>query len=275
MTTLETPTLASELITHIGIFELRNTMLMAWIAMAILAVAALSIRATKYKRVPGRFQTAAEMIIEGLFNFCDSILQDKRVTRIAFPLVATLFIFILLSNWMGILPGVGSITVEALHNGHAVRFPLFRSMNADVNVTLAFSIISVIFTQVLGVVSIGILPYLSKYFVAPWKKPYLIGTFVGILEFIGEFARLVSFTFRLFGNIFAGEVLLVVTFFFVPYIMPIPFLGMEIFVGLIQALVFAMLTLVFIKMAVTAHDHGEHPSTSSGSSRELDQPHPA
>lgn len=258
MTTLETPTLASEIIGHIGSFEIRNTMLMAWIAMAILAIAAVSLKMTKYKRVPGRFQAMMEMIVEGLFNFCDSILQDKRITRIAFPLVATLFLFILLSNWMGILPGVGSITVAEMHNGELLRFPLLRSMNADVNVTLAFSLISVIFTQVLGVVTIGILPYLSKYFVAPWKKPYLIGTFVGILEFIGEFARLVSFTFRLFGNIFAGEVLLVVTFFFVPYIMPIPFLGMELFVGVIQALVFAMLTLVFIKMAVTAHDHGDH-----------------
>ncbi len=258
MTTLETPTLASEIIGYIGSFEIRNTMLMAWIAMAILTIVALSLNATKYKRVPGRFQAMMEMIVEGLFNFCDSILQDKKITRIAFPLVATLFIFILLNNWMGILPGVGSIMITANHGGHPVTFPLFRSMNADVNVTLAFSLISVIFTQVLGVVTIGILPYLSKYFVAPWKSPYLIGTFVGILEFIGEFARLVSFTFRLFGNIFAGEVLLVVTFFFVPYIMPIPFLGMELFVGVIQALVFAMLTLVFIKMAVTAHDHAEH-----------------
>jgi F-type H+-transporting ATPase subunit a len=260
---LETPTLASETVALLGGFEIRNTILMAWIVMIILTVFALLLRATKYKRIPGRFQAAAEMIVEGLFDFCDSILHDRKLTSRVFPLVATLFIFILISNWTGLLPGVGSIMVSPIHNGHPVTFPLLRSVNADVNVTFALSLISVIFTQAIGVASVGILPYLSKYFVAPWKKPYLIGSFVGILEFIGEFARLVSFTFRLFGNIFAGEVLLVVTFFFVPYLMPIPFLGMEIFVGVIQALVFAMLTLVFIKMAVTAHDHGDH------------QPHPA
>ncbi len=127
-------------------------------------------------------------------------------------------------------------------------------MNADVNVTLAFSLISVIVTQVLGVAFIGVVPHLGKYFVAPWKNP--IGTFVGLLEFVGEFARLISFTFRLFGNIFAGEVLLVVVSFLVPFVIPIPFLGLEIFVGLIQALVFSLLTLAFIKMSVTAH--GEH-----------------
>jgi F-type H+-transporting ATPase subunit a len=263
MAAIETPTLASEVIGHIGTFEIRNTLLMAWIAMVILLIAALATAATRYRKVPGRFQAGVELVIESLFDFFDSILTDRSLTRRVFPVVATFFLFILISNWMGILPGVGSITILGTHDGHEMMLPLFRSMNADVNVTLAFAIISVIVTQLLGIATLGILPYAGKYFVAPWKQPYVIGTFVGILELIGEIARLVSFTFRLFGNIFAGEVLLVVTFFFVPYLVPVPFLGLELFVGIIQALVFSMLTLVFIKMAVTAHgDHAHEAHTA-------------
>lgn len=250
------PTLASETIAHIGDFELRNTLLMAWLAMIVLIVVALCGKATGYKLIPGRFQAALEMIVEGLFEFFDSILQDKKLTRLVFPMIATFFLFIIVANWMGIFPGVGTITIKGMHDGHLMDIPIFRSMNADVNVTLAFSLISVIATQVLGVAFLGIAPHLGKYFVAPWKNP--IGTFVGLLEFIGEFARLISFTFRLFGNIFAGEVLLVVVSFLVPYLIPIPFLGLELFVGLIQALVFSLLTLAFIKMSVSAHgDHGD------------------
>ncbi len=256
MASLAAPTLASETIAHIGSFEIRNTLVMAWLAMAVLILIALAGRMTGYKLIPGRFQAALELLVEGLFDFFDSILQDRKLTRIVFPMVATFFLFIMVANWMGILPGVGSITIQGMHDGHMMAIPIFRSMNADVNVTLAFSIISIIATQVLGVTMIGIFPHLGKYFVAPWRDP--IGTFVGFLELIGEVARLISFTFRLFGNIFAGEVLLVVVSFLVPYAIPIPFLGLELFVGVIQALVFSLLTLAFIKMAVTPH--GDHNS---------------
>jgi F-type H+-transporting ATPase subunit a len=255
------PPLASETIFHIGFFEVRNTTIMGWLATLILVAVALIARSGGYKMIPGRFQAMVELVVDGLFSFFDSIIQDKKKTRMLFPMLATFFIFIILSNWLGILPGVGTITVKGMHNGHLVDLPIFRSMNADVNVTLAFSIISVIVTQVLGIASIGILPYVSKYLVAPWKKPYGIGTFVGILELIGEFVRLASFAFRLFGNIFAGEVLLMVISQLVPYIIPIPFYGLEIFVGFIQALVFSMLTVVFIMMASTPHgDHDHGPA---------------
>jgi len=264
MATLTPPTLASETITHIGVLDVRNTLIMAWLAMTVLIVLALLGKATGYKMIPGRFQTALEMVVEGLFDFFDSILQDRKLTRLVFPMIATFFLFIIVANWMGILPGVGSITIKGMHNGHLTDIPLFRSMNADVNVTLAFSLISVIATQVLGISFIGILPHLSKYFVAPWKHP--IGFFVGILEFVGEFARLISFVFRLFGNIFAGEVLLVVIGFLVPYILPVPFLGLEVFVGFIQALVFAMLTLAFVKMAVVHHGEEPHAEAAPQSS---------
>ena len=177
------------------------------------------------------------------------------MTRKFFPLVTTILLFIVVANWMGILPGVGSITIEGMHDGHLTSPPIFRSMNADVNMTLAVALISVIATQVFGVMALGVMPYAGKFFVPPWKDP--IGSFVGILELIAECAKIISFTFRLFGNIFAGEVLLVVISFLLPYIAPIPFLGLEIFVGFIQGLVFSLLTLVFLKMATTAHTH-EH-----------------
>lgn len=256
MANIQAPTLASETIAHIGSFEIRNTLIMSWLAIAVLVVLALLARATGYKMIPGRLQAFFEMIVEGLFEFFDSIMQNAERTRRFFPMVATMFLFILVANWMGILPGVGSITLPIMHEGHMMDAPLFRSMNADVNVTLVFAIFTIIVAQVSGIAALGILPHLSKFFVAPWKKPYGIGTFVGLLEFIGEFARILSFTFRLFGNIFAGEVLLMVMTALVPYIIPIPFYGMEIFVGFVQALVFAMLTLVFLSMAMTSH--GDH-----------------
>jgi F-type H+-transporting ATPase subunit a len=262
---IEAPPLASETIGHIGSFEIRNTLLMSWLAMLVILIIALRTRFTGYREVPGRFQALMETIVEGLYDFFDSIVQDRNQTKKFFPLVATILLFLVTANWMGILPGVGSITIEGVHEGHVMALPLFRSMNADVNMTLAVAIISVISTQLFGVVTLGVLPYAGKFFVAPWKDP--IGSFVGILELVAECAKIISFTFRLFGNIFAGEVLLVVISFLLPYMAPIPFLGLEIFVGFIQALVFAMLTLVFLKMAVTAHGHGpEHDSSSHHSS---------
>lgn len=256
MAAITAPTLASETIGHIGSFPIRNTMLMAWLAMAVFIVIGLLLRSTKYKEVPGRFQAFMEMIIEGLFDFFDSIVGDRARTRKFFPLVATIFLFLVLANWMGILPGVGSITIQGMHDGHLMAIPIFRSMNADVNMTLAIAIVSVVMTQVFGIAALGVLPYAGKYFVAPWKDPVM--SFVGILELIAEFAKVVSFTFRLFGNIFAGEVLLVVISFLMPYLAPLPFLGLELFVGFIQGLVFALLTIVFLAMATVSHDAHAH-----------------
>lgn len=256
MAAIEAPSLASETIAHIGSFEVRNSLIMSWAAVLVLIAFALLARSTGYRMIPSRLQAFFEIIVEALYDFFDSILKNAAYTRRFFTLVATMFLFILIANWMGILPGVGSITLPIIHEGHEIHAPIFRSMNADVNMTLVFAIVSIIVTQVVGFATLGMRHHLGKYFVAPWKDPF--GTFVGLLEFVGEFSRVVSFAFRLFGNIFAGEVLLMVISALVPYVVPIPFLGMEIFVGFIQALVFAMLTLVFLSMAMTAHgDHAE------------------
>src|SRR3989344_7337024 len=214
-TGIETPPLASETIAHIGTFEVRNTLLMAWLAMFVLFAVAIRLRMTGYREIPGRFQALMELLVERLFEFFDSVVQDRAMTRKFFPLVTTILLFIVVANWMGILPGIGSITIEGMHDGHLMALPLFRSMNADVNMTLALALISVVATQVFGIMALGVLPYAGKFFVPPWKDP--IGSFVGILELITECAKVISFTFRLFGNIFAGEVLLVVISFLVPY----------------------------------------------------------
>ncbi len=259
MAVLETPPLASETIAYIGSFEIRNTLIMAWLAMGVVATVAFFAHRTKYREVPGRFQALLETIVEGLFDFFHSVIGDRKQTRTFFPLIATIFLFLILANWMGILPGVGSITIKGMHEGEELALPVFRSMNADVNMTLAIALISVISTQLFGIAALGVFPYAGKFFVAPWRDP--IGSFVGILELIAETAKIISFTFRLFGNIFAGEVLLVVISFLMPYLAPIPFLGLELFVGFIQALVFALLTAVFLKMAATAH--GGHDDSHS------------
>ena len=246
------PSLASETIAEIAGFPIRNSMLMGWMAIALLLIVAFFFRKKGGKIIPRGFQNFIEAIVEGLFEFFDTVTQDREQTKKFFPMVATIFLFVLTSNWMGILPGVGSI---GFYEG-STFVPYFRSAYADVNMTLALAIISVVVTQIYGIWSLGFFHYAGKFFINPFKD--FIGSFVGILELVSEFAKMISFTFRLFGNIFAGEILLTVISFLAPYIAPLPFYGLEIFVGLVQALVFSLLTLVFMKMAVTSHHEAAH-----------------
>ncbi len=219
--------------------------------MLVLIIPALVLKKRGLKLVPTGLQNFIEVLMEGFFNFWNGITNDRKETRRFFPLVTTIFLFVLVSNWLGIFPGVGPIGIYEEHEGREVLIPLLRSGYADVNFTLALALISVIATQVYGMKALGFFHYAGKFFKNPLKDP--IGFFVGILELVSEFAKVISFTFRLFGNIFAGEMLLVVISFLVPFIAPLPFYGLEIFVGFVQALVFSLLTLVFLKMAVTSH----------------------
>jgi len=184
-----------------------------------------------------------------MYDFTKNIIGTDRNTEKVFPFIVTFFIFILISNWLGLVPGVGTIgiNVEKDHSEHF--FPFLRAPAADLNTTLAFAIISVIITNIFGISAIGFSKHVGKFI--SFKNP--IAFFVGILETIAEVAKILSFSFRLFGNVFAGEVLLIVIATLVPYIAPVPFLALEIFVGFIQALVFTMLTLVFIKVAIEEH----------------------
>jgi F-type H+-transporting ATPase subunit a len=242
--------IAAENLFHIGGFPVTNTLIMTLIVSVLVMSLAFILRG-KLKQVPRGLQNVAELLIESLFNLTVDVTEDKRLAQRVFPLIATIFLFILFSNWMGLLPGMGTI---GLREGHAL-IPFIRSASADLNTTIALSVIVVLSVQMIGIATIGVVKYGKKFFVSPFHKPYFIGSFVGILELLSEVTRLISFSFRLFGNVFAGEVLLIVMLNLMPYILPVPFLIIEIFVGFIQAAVFALLALVFIKMATLEAEH--------------------
>ncbi|MCC2631198.1 MAG: atpB [Candidatus Paceibacter sp.] len=235
---------AEKLFTY-GPFTITNTLVMSWIVVIFLVVVA-QILTRRMALVPNGVQNVAEIGVEKLLNLMEGVFHSRKQAEKYFPIIATIFIFVLVSNWFGIIPGVGSVGFYENDHGESVFVPLFRSAASDLNFTLALAITAVLVVNIIGVVANGIRPHLSKYF--SFESP--ISFFVGILEFLGEFARMISFAFRLFGNIFAGEVLLVIASFLAPYAVPIPFLGLELFVGFIQALVFAMLTMVFISIAI-------------------------
>ncbi len=240
--------LAAEPIFHIGSFAVTNTLLVSWTI--ILLLIGLSLYLYKnLKKVPKGLQNLIEWVFEKLLGMIEAVTQSRKQALQFFPIVATIFIFVILSNWIEIVPGLGTIGIYGEHHGHVMLIPFIRSSSADLNVTLAIAIVSVMATQIFGIMALGLFKYGGKFI--NFHGP--INFFVGILELISEMAKMVSFSFRLFGNIFAGEVLLLVVGFLVPYVVPLPFLFLEIFVGFVQALVFSMLTLVFLKMAVTAH----------------------
>ena len=257
--------LAAEPIFRIGSFPVTNTLLVAW-AITLFLFLIVFLTRRKLKEVPTGLQNIVELIIEGAFNFIESITHDRRQTKKFFPIVFTIFIFVILSNWVEIIPGLGTIGIWEEHEGKTILVPFIRSSSADLNLTLAIAIVSVLSTQIFGIAALGFFKYANKFlpFGGLFKLKYgflpipsfngFINFFAGFLELIAEVAKLFSFSFRLFGNIFAGEVLLLVISFLVPYVVPLPFLFLEIFVGFVQALVFSMLTLVFLKMAVTEHE---------------------
>lgn len=204
------------------------------------------------KVIPSRVQGSVEVVLGGILSFMAQTLGSIEQAKKFFPLVATLFLFILLNNWIGVLPGTGSIGFFDAQNGKEVFVPFFRSANSDLNTTLALALISMVAIQLYGIRKLGLMRHVGKFIVLT-KGP--VHFFVGILETIGEFAKVLSFSFRLFGNVFAGEVLLIIMMTLIPVLVPFPFLLLEIFVGFIQALVFAMLTLVFLKIATAEVEH--------------------
>ncbi len=241
--------ISAEPVFHIGSFPVTNTLITAWFAIFIITILSI-IFYKKLKVVPGRLQALGEIVLEGFMNFMETFAGSRAVVRKFLPLVATIFIFILASNWIGTLPGVESIGFHEEHEGEEIFVPLFRTMNSDINMTLALAIIVVLGTHIVGLKTIG-KHHIGKFLVNPFKHP--IGAFIGILEIIGEVSRVVSLTFRLFGNIFAGSVLMLIISFLAPYIIPVPFLGLELFVGFIQALVFSVLAMMFMSSATQMH----------------------
>ncbi len=242
---MEAISLKAQQIFRIGSFNVTNGLFLTLVVSLILIAFSFYFR-SKIKMVPGKLQGAVEMGAESLLGLMDSTLGSMVAAEKYFPLIATIFIFILTSNLLGIFPGVGSLMFK---NG-GTEVSLFRSPAADLNFTLAFAVISVIVTNIIGMASVGVFKHLGKYF--NFKGP--IDFFIGILEMISELAKIISLSFRLFGNVFAGEVLLTIISFLAPYFIPLPFMFLEIFVGAIQAFIFAMITLVSISLHVTVHE---------------------
>lgn len=243
-------TLFAEKLFSIGGFPVTNTLLTTLITTSLLTFFAVAV-SKKVALIPtSKLQLASEIVLEQIFFTIEGLSDTKRAKRF-FPIVATFFIFIVTANYLGLLPGFATIGIYETHNGETVFLPIFRSINSDLNVTLALSLISVGMTHYFSITSIGIISYLRRYFSLNPAE-----LFVGILEIISEITKVASLSFRLFGNIFAGESLLLTISSLFAFILPLPFIFLELIVGFVQAAIFMMLTLVF--MVILSESHASH-----------------
>ncbi len=269
------PALPAEAIAHIGSFGITNTMVTAWIS--IVLIVALSYFAfRRMKLVPRGLQGVMEFVFGFMLDFCISVCGEKNGRRF-FPVVATIFIFVAINAWLSLIPFYGHAFI--IHE-HSTVIPLLRGANTDLNVTLALAIFSFVAVEYYGIKMLGAGKYLQKFVrVGQLKTAFgqlfggkvksglgslffgFIDLVVGALETLSEFIRLISFSFRLFGNMMAGEILLMILAFLVPLTLAVPFYGLEMFIGFIQAFVFASLTLIFINLAVASHE--DHDDASS------------
>jgi len=263
--------LPAEPVLHVRHFSVTNTLLASWLTILVLA-ALFFVLTRRMKLIPGRRQAAAEAIVEGLLNFVKSVAGEKHA-RMIFPGVATIFIYVISNAYLGLLPFFGSVGVIE----HGGKFaPLFRAANTDLNVPLSIAIMSFVFVESWGMRAIGVSHYLGEFInvgqMLRGLKELLkgkigqgvmdvvfgfINLFVGVLEIFSHLIRMLSFTFRLFGNMTAGEILILVSSFLIPLAFSIPFYGLELLIGMIQALIFSGLTLVFATIAVSPHEETE------------------
>jgi len=223
----------------IGSFAFTNSLFTSLIVFFLFLLLGLIYNKEARLKKKSQFYYLINFILKTIYQLFESILKEK--TMIFFPIFAGFFLYILLNNWFGLLPGIGSLLFHHL--------PIFRGNNADLNATISLALIAFVLIQLNGMKYLGVKGYLKKFFNI--SNP--INFFVGILETISEFSKIISFSFRLFGNIFAGEVLLTIIAFLIPVLVSFPFLILEVFVGLIQALVFSMLSAVFLNVAISHH----------------------
>jgi len=264
-------TIYAEPIFHVGSFQITNSLLTSWLAVLVVLALTLAIR-LKLKKIPGKLQNMFEVVLEGALSLCDQVTNDRKLSLRIFPFVFSLFLFILINNWLGLLPVLGSIGMVVKEGTTSAFVPFLRSGTADINTTLALSIMVVIGSNLFGILVIGLWKSFNKYvnvvglfdiFKNVRKDPSIlivapINFFVGLLELLGELAKIASLSFRLFGNVFAGEVLLASMAAVFAYVVPGPFLFLEIFVGLIQALIFSLLATVYFTIASQHGEHEEH-----------------
>ena len=264
-----------EAILHVGGFSITNTLLGSWIAMILLVV--LARRATR--RMVDRpaalsSQNIMETLVETLLNVMHNFVGEHAWDF--FPVVGTLFFYILFMNWLSIMPGFGSIGFWHAAPGGRVFVPLLRGGTTDLNTTIALALCSLASVQVQGVRAVGlgqqVLHYIAIDKIALFARRLVreqriepgllvrgaLDLFVGLLELFDELTKVVSFAFRLFGNVFGGEVLLAIMAFLLPFLVSLPFMAIELVAGLIQAFVFAALTAAFMGRAIAEHPHREH-----------------
>jgi F-type H+-transporting ATPase subunit a len=261
------PQLPPEAVFHVGGFPVTNTMITAWISIVIIVV--LSFLAFRHpKIVPRGLQAVMEFVFGSLLSFSQSVAGEKNGRRF-FPIVATIFIFVLINAWVGLLPFYGDALVFTVSGHH---YPLLRGANTDLNLTLSLALFSFVCIEFYGFRDLGF-GYLSKFvrlgqlgkglgqlFTGKIGSAFgsiffgIIDMAVGVLEALSELIRIVSFSFRLFGNMMAGEILLLITAFLIPMVFAIPFYGLELLFSFVQALIFAGLTLVFMTVAVSSHE---------------------
>jgi len=241
-------------------FIVTNTLLSSWVAtLLLILIFLLAARGRNANRPPRGIGNFLEAVISGMYGFVESVAGPKYAPRF-FPLFATIFLFVVVNAWIGLLPFYPSLGFMN-EEGEITRH-LLRPAGTDLNMPLALAIISFVFVEFWGIRVLGF-RYFGKFFRfgALLKGNIFQGVidiFVGLLELLSEFVRIISFTFRLFGNMTAGEILLLVTAFLIPFVFSLPFYGLELLVGLIQALIFSGLTLVFVTIAVTPHGGEEH-----------------
>jgi F-type H+-transporting ATPase subunit a len=325
--------ISAEKLFSIGPIEVTNTMFTGWVTVGLILIGVFIITRREWTLVPTGMQNFVEAIIEAFYNLVTGVAGETNGRRF-FPIVATIFFFIAISNWFSLTPlfntfggfveadhgvvanktQIGSLDVayigfsgpghlstevieeddpdheqaleEARADGKIVgeAIPLFRGINTDLNTPLAIAIISFIAVEFWGITSLGFFTYgkkfinFGKFFRGLFSFNFQmmfdggIDAFVGILELISELVRLVSFTFRLFGNMFAGEVVILMFTFMTPLLITLPFYGLELFVGVIQAFIFAMLTLVFAVMAITHHGDEEHAESHASIDHAAQEP---
>lgn len=263
------PPAAAEPIFHIGSFPITNAMVNGWIAVAFFVLVAFVVSRRK-ALVPKGIQNVAESVVEFMLAEIQKVTGDAARSRMFFPIVATIFLFILFSNWLGLIPGTGSIGVWGLHHGEVELIPLLRPAASDLNLTLAIALFAVLASHAFGIRALGLTNHVSKFvnvrgiFRSFKQGPTAVAVAciefgVGLIEIVSEAAKVLSLSLRLFGNIFAGEVLLTVILGIFAYFLPLPFMFLELLVGVIQATVFSMLTLAYLTVATEAHgeEHGD------------------
>ncbi len=263
------PPISAENIFRIGSLPITNTYINSSIAVIFFVVLAYLIK-RNVRTVPKGIQNFFEALMELMLGYIDQVTGSRQKSLKYLPIVGSLFLFILANNWIGDLPGIGSIGFWHFASNHAEFIPLLRSADSDVNLTLAMATFGIIASHIIGVGVIGFFRYLGKFIKVgdiykSFKSLNPIKIFtafiefgVGLIEIISEVAKFISLSLRLFGNVFAGEVLLTVLASLVALFIPLPFIGLELLVGFIQSLVFSMLVLVYIATAImpTAPEHG-------------------